>query len=656
MKLRSLLQSRVGAELLVLLGLLVIASMMLLRGVASFPGGLHWENYDFAFMAALSARHPGFTGTAEVWDTLQEHFGWAGLQCALSRLGLLLHHSGWGTLGIVKTTASFAVAVTLATYLCARSFLDRRTALLSAFFLLVCPAFLFHARAGNFQPILNALFPLLAIALFIRGAVRHKPVLLMLSAYPFSLMYLAGYVAFPMVLFAVALSLAAHLLIHRRMLSSTPQIALWVLLIIAFVLLNGAVLSVLYCQQDPFYLIRSIEAKDMGILKFLRPMFGGRASQSEIHLVWNGTNQLNNAAWFAREFFWQAGPTFKEYVPPGRSAALLPFDHLGSTLPGTPGIYPPVVFLSIVGVCVAGFRKRLPLFLLSLLTLITIASVTLITSYHGRRLVFLLPYACILAASGYVFLENILPAQRRVLRDVTLGALLACLFHWAIRDLHGQLPKHLQTLQFNAYREAGQWLKANLNPQRDLLVLLDKSVMFPSAVYCETDLQPWRILVVSEIYYPLLGYQPPSPQQCLLLAAPKARGGKSRGVPVPGLLVSLPTDPYELNPWQIEAYFRYCNVSFGNILFDYPEEARAAVFDRFRTALVRQMLLGRTPYLLCSLADDSRVESGSARLTQFLLSELIRRGVSLQFVAALGTYRAGQPAIAVCRILNVPMQ
>ena len=95
-------------EVLVVGFLAMLAAVMLFWDINSVPGGLHWEHYDFSFIAGLigSGRVPA----NELWRELEGHSGMI-FHCVLASLARGFLGVGWHTQGIALLTGLLAFLI-----------------------------------------------------------------------------------------------------------------------------------------------------------------------------------------------------------------------------------------------------------------------------------------------------------------------------------------------------------------------------------------------------------------------------------------------------------------------------------------------------------------------------------------------------------------
>lgn len=598
-------------EVLVVGFLAMLAAVMLFWDISDVPGGLHWEHYDFSFIAGLIGS--GLVSANELWRELEGHSGMV-FHCVLASLARSLLGIGWHTQGIALLTGLLAFGTVLMTYGMARVCLSRGLSFVACMLLLSSPGFLTHARSGNLAPLLNTLTAVAFLACFLAAHRTQSRWLLAGSAYMLSWCYFGGYVSFPVVAIVLLGMLCAGLFWLRGSLLGGRLYAFWILVFAASVLANGVLLSVFYCHQDPLFAIRGVEKFQVGILK----MLGVAGGESVAYRLSGIETVANNCMTFLRECFWAASPGYKSFVP-DVPAAVLPVDILGGTLPGTPALYWPVAVLMLVGLIRTMRARRLDLLAVSLVWLTVFGLVALCLSYHGRRVVLAMPFICVTAAWGFGGLQK-LSGRMGKYASGAVGVLLCVgLLAKAFWDVDVRFASYLKTLQFDVYREAGTWLRQHFEPQRDILVLTDKSTMFPTALFTETDFRPCRVAIMSEYYFPVL------------LASDRGN-------------LAPPVDEfYNCTLRHIRHIYRYCNLAMPTKPFDLPYAHKDAAWSAFSGLFHRAMRPGDRVYLLATLAGDQRIEAGSFQLQAFLLRELFQRGVRLEPVVSFRTNAAGNP-------------
>ncbi|OHE81626.1 MAG: hypothetical protein A2107_09390 [Verrucomicrobia bacterium GWF2_62_7] len=326
----------------------------------------------------------------------------------------------------------------------------------------------------------------------------------------------------------------------------------------------------------------------------------------------------NNCVTFLRECFWAASPAYKSFVP-NVPAAVLPVDMLGATLPGTPALYWPVVVLMVAGLIRALRTRRLDLLAVALVWLTIFGLVALVLSYHGRRVVLAMPFISVTAAWGFGGLQKLSGRMGKYASGIAGILLCGGLLAKAFWDVDVRFAAYLKTLQFDVYGETGTWLRQHFEPQRDILVLTDKSTMFPTALFTETDFRPCRVAIMSEYYFPVL------------LASDRGN-------------LAPPIDEfYNCTMRHIRHIYRYCNLAMPAKPFDLPHAQKNAAWSAFNGLFRRAMRPGDRVYLLATLAGDQCIEAGSFQLQHFLLRELVQRGVRLEPVVSFRADAAGNP-------------
>lgn len=614
-----------AGELLTCVAVLAVSAAVLFWQAGAWPGGLHWEFYDQSYHAGLVSSGRLGGAEAEFWKIAIPFYGNIALHCFICKAACALFGTGWDAAGILRMTAVVSAPIVLLAYLMTRVLADRRTALLAALFLLCCPAFLFHARAGTQLYNAQSLFAAGAVGFFLLAHKRRRTGWLVASGWCLSLVYASAYGGFALSLAAFAAMLAGAWFLERPFLLGWRAYAVWAASTVFFIFVSTAALSVFYYgQRDPLFVFKAAEEVGLGFFYMFRPLLGLPAAFSPTRIPADGVSQWNNTLNLLEDFFWGAIPTHKLYEPE-RWAAVLPFDHLGSTLPGTPGVYPAVAALLLVGLAVAAARRRSGWVLVVSMWLVPFAVMAFVMSYHNRRFILALPYLAATAALGYRWIEERWLAAKPVLRNVVLGVFAGALVLWAGDDYFRRFREHQATLQFNASREAGRWIARNLDPQKDVLVLLDKSVLWPMAIYVETGFKPYQLLVMSEFYFPILfdHKAPLRPDQ---------------------------QEPYDYGVRHYPRTVRYVNMKFPPQDFDLPPQMKDPALQQFLGALRRELGRGRNLYVFSSPAEDFRRESGALSLDNLLMRELMRGGVPLQPAAQFGATASLKPAVVVYRV------
>jgi hypothetical protein len=245
--------------------------------------------------------------------------------------------------------------------------------------------------------------------------------------------------------------------------------------------------------------------------------------------------------------------------------------------------------------------------------------VALVLSYHGRRVVLAMPFISVTAAWGFGGLQKLNGRMGKYASGIVGVLLCGGLLAKAFWDVDVRFAAYSKTIQFDVYREVGTWLRQHFEPQRDILVLTDKSTMFPTALYAETDFRPCRLAIMSEYYFPVL------------LASDKGN-------------LSPPADEfYDCAMGHIRRIYRYCNLAMPTQPFDLPQAQKNAAWSAFSGLFHRAMRPGDRVYLLATLAGERCIEAGSFQLQCFLLRELVQRGVRLEPVVSFRSDAAGNP-------------
>ncbi|MFZ2642788.1 MAG: hypothetical protein WA117_17465 [Verrucomicrobiia bacterium] len=599
-------------EVLVVGFLAMLAAVMLFWDIGDVPGGLHWEYYNYSFIAGLI--DSGQVPANELWRELEDHSGMV-FHCVLASFARRLLGIGLHTQGIAVLIGLLAFGTVLLTYGLARVCrLSRGLSFIACVLLLSSPGLLTHARSGNMPALLSTLTAVAFLALFLAAHRTQSGWHLAGSAYVFSWCYFGGYVSFPVVVIALLGTLCLGLFWLKGSLLGGRLYAFWILAFVVSVMANGVLLSVFYCHQDPLFAIRGVEQFQVGILK----MLGIAGGESSAYRLSGAEMVANNCATFLRECFWAASPGYKSFVP-DVPAAVLPVDILGGTLPGTPALYWPVAVLMLVGLIRTMRARRLDLLAVSLVWLTIFGLVALVLSYHGRRVVLAMPFISVTAAWGFGGLQKLSGRMGKYASGAVGVLLCGGLLAKAFWDVDVRFASYLKTLQFDVYREAGTWLRQHFEPQRDILVLTDKSTMFPTALFTETDFRPCRVAIMSEYYFPVL------------LASDR------------GNLAPPADEFYTCTMRHIRRIYRYCNLAMPTKPFDLPYAHKDAAWSAFSGLFQRAMRPGDRVYLLATLAGNQCIEAGSFQLQHFLLRELVQRDVRLEPVVSFRTDAAGNP-------------
>ncbi|MBI5394831.1 MAG: hypothetical protein HZA91_05985, partial [Verrucomicrobia bacterium] len=311
---------------------------------------------------------------------------------------------------------------------------------------------------------------------------------------------------------------------------------------------------------------------------------------------------------------------------PATPAAVWPFDHLGAMLPGSPALYLPVTLLLLAGAFQTLRSRRLGFMVVGIVwaTIFAIAGVA--GSYQGRRLLSALPFICVTAAFGFAWIEGLIRRRGDRIAGALTLLLVGGLAAHALWALDVRFPRYLKTLQFSVYKDVGAYARQHLDPKQDVIVLLDKSVMFPTAFYPETGFLPYRLIVMSEFYFPTL------------LACDT------------GNLYPQTEEPHAPVRKHVPHLFRYCNMPFPATPFDVAPEIKNAAWRSFASLLEREVRAGRHLYLLASLPEEQAIETGALQLNSFLLRELANRSVRLETLATFGPETTGNRHAIICRI------
>ncbi|MCX6899211.1 MAG: hypothetical protein NT105_10960 [Verrucomicrobia bacterium] len=607
-------------EIVLVLGIIVGASFFAFWRVDSFSGGLHWENYDHAFCAGLV--DSGRVSAQDMWRTIGKGYASTVVQCAV----LSVLNMGWGASGIVFLNCLVAVWTVTFTYILARLCFGRMAGIAAATLLLGCPAFITHTFCGYYAALLNAAAAVPCVLLFVLAHRTRNPLYLLGASYLLSWSYLFAYVSFPVLMLAIIFALLVASAFQRRVLLGVRWYLAAMTVLVVSILANGALVSVYYCGQDPLFVVRSIESQSTGILGPIWQLLdsGNSASQAGGPTKLQPQQVLANVLNMIVETFVGASPAYKTFVP-SIPAAVWPFDHLGANLPGTPALCFPMTILLIAGVIGTLVVRRFDLMVVALVWSVLLLIVSLALSFHTRRLVIVAPFMATTAAFGLSWLVTLLFRNWPHTRQSLIVLLPMAVLAYAAHDIKSRFSQHLRTLQYDCNAEVGQFISQNLDATKDVLVLLDKSVMFPSALYCETGFRPYRFAVMSEFYFPVL----------------LASGD--------GNLVPL-QETYSCELHHMGHMLRYCNMQFPSVPFDLRPDARDAAWQQFHALLLSENQKGHQLYLLASLAEEKSLEAGSQYLYQFLLTELERRKVGLQPVAEFGRQPTGHPHAIVFKL------
>lgn len=613
---------------------MLFAGGLFFYGTDRSPGGLHWENYDYVFFPGLAAH--GATGRplAEFWRT--SGYAGLGLHAWFVATVTTLFGWGWGTACVVKIASLLGVMVVGLTYGVARVCGGRWAGFLAAMFLVSCPAFLTHMRAGNIQTMLNMTFMIATIFFFVLAHEKRRRTWLLAAMGSLAGSYYGAYVALPMLLSAlVGCFMLSWGVCRSDLLRPRDYLTAFVVFLLALLLISVAV-SLGYFHAEPTMLIRAVEDEGKGIGAALRLLLGPNRSSRVISLASSGISPSDNLLSMAKDLLVGSPQALKFFPPPGGSVADRPLDHLGATLPGIPGLRLFVAALMVVGLYRLSIARRVSSFLMVMILVCGVLILGWILPYQGRRFVVIFPVIAVAAAWGWLGLEvwleqNIRPLLLRWCRALVLGLLILS----AADILCGRLEEHVRTLQFSCYRPTGEWIRTHLDPSRDRLVLLDKSVFFPAAIYAETDFRPYKMMVLSEFYFP-----------CRM--EDEASLGRQAWVA-----------PADFNDPPLPRFTCYSN-NFFDIDKIPSGEARGVwnhwrqdVFRSFQNILREEMKAGRRLFLIVSHASWRRIESGDPRLTKFLMKECVENRITWKPAALFAGYPTGEVDLVIYEIVGV---
>ena len=609
-------------EMFALLLVLSVSRVLIFWNLDKVPGGLHWENYTYSFVPGCVAK--GCVSAREMWSLIGQDMGWTSWYCAIISFLNFVFHTSWGTRGLLEDCGILALVTAGGTYVMARLALNRRLSVVAVVLLLSCPAFHTHLRSGNFQSVLNGAAGVFPVLFFLAAHKFGKPVLIILSSYMLALAYFATYSSFPMLLGSFCVGGLVGALLFPGQMLKFRWYGIWLMATVFFVFLHGILLSVFYCHQEPMSIIRWIESSPTGISGTFAGLFGmggaatGLSRSADWHVkCWNSLSVV-------LEFFVRSGTACKigtTTIP----LPIWPIEHLGATVLGVPGVYYPVTMLLGIGVIRAWYSKKMERVFVTLPWIILLFVLAVVLTYNSRRLVFALPFMAVTAAFGYEWLEDKFSRCGEWMKPILACVVVVATVGETLR-FHAQYARQARTLQFDAYVETGDFLIRAVNPRGSLLVLLDKSTMFPSGFYAETDFRPYRLHVMSEFYFPVL----------------------------------LASDQGNLHPFIDQFYMchtgcvlqilRYCNIKFPTQPFDLELTAKERAWQVFFAPVQQELDRGVDVYVLASHAKDDRMEAGSEQLNAFLLREFDRHGVLLNPIAAFGVQPSGNPTLAIYQI------
>lgn len=616
-------------ELLILCGVVVGASLFIFWRREQFPGGLHWENYFYTFFSGYVTA--GCATAHDLWQAVGNSFGFTVLLNVVQTWMHWMFGVDSDGLGTITTCGILAVWTAAFVYILARICMGRLTGVAAVILLLGSPCFITHTLCGNYIAILNMAAAIPCVALFVLAHRFKSLFYLLAAAYCLSWSYLAAYVSFPTLMIALSATFLAAAVFCRQSLLKLRWYLLAVAVFGVSVLINSAWVSVYYCHQEPLFAIKTIEARAQGVLWLIRDWLshGSSTVQPTAPAKLQIDQVLFNASNMVLEFFVRSSPSYKTFAP-AIPAAVWPFDHLGSTLPGTPGMYLPTTILLIIGVIGMVSTRRFDAIAIALIWLALLLLVTVALSYHSRRLIIVVPFMALTAAFGLSWLAERFFEDSPCTKRTIIALIPSLVLAYAAYDMNVCFRQYSRSLQFDSYRGVGQYIMRHLNPKNDVIVLLDKSVMFPVALYAETHFRPYRFAVMSEFYFPVL------------LASDD------------GNLPPLAQETYSYDLRYFPYLFRYCNMKFPSGPFDLAAPARQPAWEQFHTLLRSESQKGHQLYLLASLAEEQSLEAGSQYLYQFLLTELERRNVGMYQVASFGQQPSGRPHAMLLKLALPP--
>jgi 4-amino-4-deoxy-L-arabinose transferase-like glycosyltransferase len=591
-------------EWILVCALLFFATILIFWDLDEFPGGLHYENYDFGFFAAV--REHGILTASDLWDRLYHDFAPYAFYSVTCSLLDAVFATGYDTLGVLKITGILGVGMVATTYALGRVTGGVKLGLLAVIFLIGSPMFLHQTRAGALSYVLHGMLTPLPVIFFILAHQSRKKIHMIFSGYALSLCYLASYVSFPFLILSFGILLVLARWLHPDQLLGCRAYSDWGISFIIFTIIQGAIISVFYCRQGPFYLICDIEMHGAsGLFAPFRQYFG-LTQFSMPTLEFGSQAQQTNAYNLIHDFFWGASPAAKGDVHSVPTVAF-PIDHLGAALPGTPSIYLPVAVLLFFGSFSILRSRRIGEASVLCLWLVAFAMVGLLLSYHGRRVLTVLPAITVTAGIGYLWIERLVGLQKSP-RSALIALLLggALLVGFRMHQLHGSFREYVSQLKFNSTRKLGEYLKRHVDPEQFTLVISDKGVLMPHVLYCETGFRPYRLVYMSEAYFPSQ-YGPIMHDQ----------GGRPT-LSFPNQRLYLPSD--------IPSMLRYNNNYFSSGHDITPSHSRAA-FGYFHRTLELEQKAGRQLLFITSPAEDSRREASAHELNRMLWEELKTRNL-----------------------------
>jgi len=228
-------------ELVLLLGILALASLVRFWGLDSLPFGTWYDEAENGLVALRILEEPDYLPIYEPRVNSAGHY----LLLLAGSLRLL----GRSTVALRSVSALLGTASVAAGYLVGREMLGRRAGLVFAFLLAVSRWSINFSRIGMYN-VATPLFELVVLGFLLRGLRRRSFFDLALAGVGLGLglVFYVGFLSFPLV---VALFLAHTAVAERKVLSRSWRGLL--VLVLALVLTLGPVAQYSYLQREDFW-------------------------------------------------------------------------------------------------------------------------------------------------------------------------------------------------------------------------------------------------------------------------------------------------------------------------------------------------------------------------------------------------------------------
>jgi len=580
---------------IVIILLITVVSSIFYIGITSLPGGLHWENYDISLATGLAHQHGSdFWWEYPVW-------GFTGLYNIY--IDLLYWVTGSrGTVSIVLGCCILASLILIVTYILARQLMDRRGALLTVFFLLCSPSLFLQARAAGFiGSVANTLSGVITALAFILLYKYKRKILIVVLGIALAISYLNAYVSFPFLLYSLTLAIILKLLLSRKVTDLIGSIWIMFSFIISTCIISGLI-STMYFKQDVFYAVKLTESQGAGVINAISPILGKHTPQLKVQPFrqqLSATNIYNNTKNMLSEQFVGAVTNYKSYVPTDIKPAVWPFDHLGAITPSVPAVYAVVGILALISIFPIVRKKSFCEMTILLLVIVPLIVIGVFLSYQGRRLLFVLPYLCILASIGYFWLEDKLEKPIARLTRYSMIVIIALIYTYHIGILWA---KYARTYQFNHYTATANYIKNNCSSSVDVFVITDKSVFFPGAFYSEVGAS-YSVMYLSEMYFPIIIYEN------------TYNHGKY--------------GTWNHNMENYNEMISYCNMVFPSSNFNIDPQISRIAMSNITMALLPLSRSGCRLHLMVSLSQDDVREAGALSLDRLMIRELQAYGYKM---------------------------